>query len=183
MVFISQARTQSTRRFGYEPASPGQTYRRTWFRDQRLCESGSRRVLCDHPFSLLKSSLAEQERGRTDLDGNLIDDDYDPYCHQPVSLAGSMHDASPYYHDPSPPLPGSSMSYADTGVYGSGGVGVTRNPSTGASTFLSGHSDDGGMAYGLGGSRAFDSRPDSEMMEMTETRPGGLGRSGSGRLL
>lgn len=126
------------------------------------------------------------ERGRTDLDGNLIDDDYDAYSHgdhHPVSLAGSMHDNSPYYHDPSPPLPGTSMSYADTGVYGAGGAGVTRNPSTGAATFLSGHSDDGGMARGLGGSRAFDSRPDSEMMEMTETRNGGLGRSGSGRLL
>lgn len=73
------------------------------------------------------------------------------------------------------------MSYADTGVYGQGGAGVTRNPSTGASTFLSSHNDD--MAYNLGGSRAFDSRPDSEMMEMTETRTGGLGRSGSGRLL
>jgi hypothetical protein len=124
-----------------------------------------------------------QERGRTDLDGNPIDDDYDAYSQNPVSHAASMHDGSPYYHDPSPPLPGHSMSYTDTGVYGAGGPGVTRNPSFGASTYLSGGSDEGGMSAGLGGSRAFHSQPDPEMLEMTEARNGGLGRSSSGRLL
>jgi hypothetical protein len=77
------------------------------------------------------------------------------------------------------------MSYADTGVYGPGGAGVTRNPSSGAATFLSGKSDGADLDRNrsLGGTRAFDMQPDAEMVEMTETKNGALNRSGSGRLL
>lgn len=146
------------------------------------------------------------ERGRTDLDGNPIggEDDYDDYVPYPVSHAPSVGDGGvPYYHDPSPPLHTSNMSYADSGVYGSdsAGVGVTRNPSVGASTTLYGASSaDHSMGLGadlsrnrsLGGSAAYDSmqqdphdyiEPQHEMVEMNRAGQGVLNRSTSGRML
>lgn len=123
------------------------------------------------------------ERGRTDLDGNMLDDEYDDYNY-PVSHAASVHDASPYYSE-SPPL-GGNMSYSNTGVYGPGGTGVTRAPSSGAQTYLSSASEGSGLDRNrsLGGTRGFDMAPNPEMVEMTETnRNGGLGRNGSGRML
>ena len=79
-------------------------------------------------------------------------------------------------------MSGNNMSYADTGVYGSNGVGVTRNPSIGAAAYLSGSDGPASLDRNrsLGGTRAFDVEPDAELMEMTGQKTGG---SGSGKNL